>query len=394
MVGNYTYLEVLAQVVDLKRRVNIDNVMTVRNFINRAARMVLNDVDLRSSKRNTVLGTDLFDDIYSYPAPSDLKGNGVIDLDPQVNRSRTFRLELVSEQEFEQKKTVNTNIIALATDELVHRLLFSGDVDDTVLVGATLDSLTSEGTWSAYNDATNVVTDADNFVKGAGSIKFDLTGSATTAGIQNTTITALDISDFTNNGHIFVWAYINSTTNLTNFILDIGNDLTTNYYSQTITTNNEAVSFYNGWNLLRFDFASMTENGTVDDTAVDSMRIYMTKTSGKSDDGYRFDSIELHTGEIHDIIYYSRFAWQSSAGTFLEDSTADTDLINAETDEVDGFVWRSKMELYRELRRKDLVEDARVEYELWKRNYQRQNPSERVQRNKQYYDPTLYRRAR
>jgi len=394
VVGNYTYLEVLAQVVDLKRRVNIDNVMTVRNFINRAARMVLNDVDLRSSKRNTVLGTDLFDDIYSYPAPSDLKGNGVIDLDPQVNRSRTFRLELVSEQEFEQKKTVNTNIIALATDELVHRLLFSGDVDDTVLVGATLDSLTSEGTWSAYNDATNVVTDADNFVKGAGSIKFDLTGSATTAGIQNTTITALDISDFTNNGHIFVWAYINSTTNLTNFILDIGNDLTTNYYSQTITTNNEAVSFYNGWNLLRFDFASMTENGTVDDTAVDSMRIYMTKTSGKSDDGYRFDSIELHTGEIHDIIYYSRFAWQSSAGTFLEDSTADTDLINAETDEVDGFVWRSKMELYRELRRKDLVEDARVEYELWKRNYQRQNPSERVQRNKQYYDPTLYRRAR
>jgi len=394
VVGNYTYLEVLAQVVDLKRRVNIDNVMTVRNFINRAARMVLNDVDLRSSKRNTVLGTNLFDDIYSYPLPSDTKGNGVIDLDPQVNRPRTFRLELVSEQEFEQKKTVNTNIIALATDELVHRLLFSGDVDDTVLVGATLDSLTSEGTWSAYNDATNVVTDADNFVKGAGSIKFDLTGSATTAGIQNTTITALDISDFTNNGHIFVWAYINSTTNLTNFIIRIGNDLTANYYSQTITTNNEGVSFYNGWNLLRFDFASTTETGTVDDTAVDSIRIYMTKTSGKSDDGYRFDSIELHTGEIHDIIYYSRFAWQSSAGTFLEDSTADTDLINAETDEVDGFVWRSKMELYRELRRKDLVEDARVEYELWKRNYQRQNPSERVQRNKQYYDPTLYRRAR
>ena len=394
MVGNYTYLEVLAQVVDLKRRVNIDNVMTVRNFINRAARMVLNDVDLRSSKRNTVLGTDLFDDIYSYPAPSDLKGNGVIDLDPQVNRSRTFRLELVSEQEFEQKKTVNTNIIALATDELVHRLLFSGDVDDTVLVGATLDSLTSEGTWSAYNDATNVVTDADNFVKGSGSIKFDLTGSGTTAGIENTTITDLDISDFTNNGHIFVWAYINSTTDLTNFIIRIGNDLTANYYSQTITTNNEGVSFYNGWNLLRFDFASTTETGTVDDTAVDSIRIYMTKTSGKSDDGYRFDSIELHTGEIHDIIYYSRFAWQSSAGTFLEDSTADTDLINAETDEVDGFVWRSKMELYRELRRKDIVEDARVEYELWKRNYQRQNPSERVQRNKQYYDPTLYRRAR
>lgn len=393
MLSNFTYSNLLDSVIDTARRSNITNVITVRNFINRAARLVISEVDLRSTKRNAVLGTDLFDDIYSYPAPSDLKGDAIIDLIPQVNRKTNFRLELLSEQEFDRVKTIKSNVVALATDDLVKKIMFSGDVNDTSLVAGTLDNLTSEGAWSAYNDATNLVADADNYVVGGGSIKFDLTGSATTAGIQNTTITALDISKYVNNGHIFVWVYINSITNLTNFICDIGNDLTTNYYTQTITTNNEGVSFYNGWNLLRFDFASMTKNGTITATAIDSIRIYMTKTAGKSDDGYRFDHIVLHTGEIHNLLYYTRFPWQSSAGVFLENSTADTDYINAETDEFELFVFRSKMELFRELRRYDLVKDARDEYEKLKAQYKKFNLSERVERNKQYWNPRLYHRS-
>lgn len=389
----YQYSDLLNQIIDSARRSNITNVITARNPINRGVRRVISDLDLRSTKRNVVLGTDLFDDIYFYPAPSDLKGDAIIDFIPQVNRRTNFRLELVSEQEFDMKKTVKSNVIALATDDLVKKIMFSGDVSDTKLVAATLDSLTSEGTWSAYGDATNAVADTDNYVVGGGSIKFDLTGLGTTAGIQNTTISALDISDYVNNGHIFVWVYINSTTNLTNFICDIGNDLTTNYYTQTITTNNEGVAFYNGWNLLRFDFASMTQNGTVAAATVDSIRIYMTKTSGKSDDGYRFDHIVLHTGEIHNILYYTRYGWQTSAGAFLENSTADTDYLNAETDEFDGFVYKAKEELFKELRRFDLAKSAKEDYNEWKKEYLNKNPSERAHRNRFYRNPTLYNRT-
>lgn len=389
----YSYSDFLSQVVDSARRSNITNVITARNFLNRAARLLISEVDLRSTKRNAALASKLFDDIYSYAAPADLKGDAIIDFDPQVNRRSSFRLELLSEQEFQMKKTIKDNVIALATDDLTKRILFSGDVDDTILVGATLDSLTADGgTWTAYNDAASLAADTDNYVKGGASLKFDLTGSVATAGIYNIGLTAFDISDYVNNGSVFVWVYINSITNLTNFILNVGNDLTTNYYAQTITTNNEGVAFYNGWNLLRFDFASMTQNGTVDPTTIDSMRIYMTKTAGKSDDGYRFDNITFHTGEIHNVIYYTRYPWQTSAGVFIENSTADTDLLNAETDEFDGFVFRGKMELYRELRRLDLVADAKVEYEAWKKEYKKRNPSERVERNKQYYNPILYHR--
>lgn len=391
-VGNYSYSELLDLIIDPARAGNITNVLTARTFINRAARIVVSEVDLRSTIRNSVLSTDLFDNIYEYATPSDLKGEAIIGIRPQVNRSSKFKLTLIDSEAFDLKKSFRTGIIAIDRDELVNKLLFSGDVNDETLVAATFNSTTSDGgTWTAFGDATNVTNEADNFITGGGSVEFDLVGSGTTAGLENTGVTSFDAREFINAGHVFVWVYINSTTNLTNWILRIGSS-SANYYTQTVTTDHFGASFVNGWNLLRFDFASMTETGTVDDAAMDYIAIYMTKTSGKSDDGYRVDHMVLHSGEIHNIVYYSRFPWQSSAGAYLEDSTANTDSLNAETDEIEGFVWRGKMEIYRELRRRDLVEDAIREYGAWKANYQRQNPSQRIQRERSYWNPTLYHR--
>src|SRR3990167_9535826 len=97
-VGNYAYSDYLNQVVDSARRSNITNVITARTFLNRAARAVFSECNLCSTKRISPLPFGLFDDIYSYAAPSDLKIYAVIDLIPQVNRETNFRLELVSEQ--------------------------------------------------------------------------------------------------------------------------------------------------------------------------------------------------------------------------------------------------------------------------------------------------------
>jgi len=392
-VAVYTYTQYKNEVIDSARAANITNVITARNPLNRGVRRVLERVDLRSTKRHAALGTRLFDDIYSYPAPTDLKGDAIIGLFPQANRNPFFRLDLKGEEDFDRLKTVKNNIVALATDDLANRIMFSGDVNDTTLLLASCDSLTADGgTWVVYSDAANLAADADNYVQGGGSLKFDLTGAATTAGIYNTSLTLQDISDYTTAGFAFVWVYINSITNLTNFILEIGNDLTTNYYQITETDQFDGTAFVAGWNLLMFSFSAAMENGTVDDEVIGAVRFYMTKTSGKSDDGYRVDEILLHTGEIHNILYYSKYGWQNSSGTFIENSTADTDYLNADTDEFDGFVFRGKAELFRELRRFDLAKDAMEEYALWETNYIRRNPSQRLKLNRFYYNPTLYNR--
>ena len=67
----------------------VSAVFTTANFdivANNAVQEVLSDIDLRSTKRRTALSPNLFDDIYQYTCPSDLKEDKLVDLKPQLNR--------------------------------------------------------------------------------------------------------------------------------------------------------------------------------------------------------------------------------------------------------------------------------------------------------------------
>lgn len=386
MAAVYTYTNLKDQIIDPLSYPNAASSVTVLNVINRSARNVLSEIDLRSSKRRSTLTPHIFDDIYQYTCPTDLKGDALIDLMPQANRSLDSRLVLVQPETFDRKKSIYKNMVAVFDDDFTRKILADLDVDDTKLVVSNLDSLTAGGgTWETFSaGSTGVAQDTDYFVEGSGSVKFDLASGTTTGGIVNTNLDDLDISDYINNGSLFVWVYINSTTNLTNFIIRIGND-SSNYYTQTITTTNEGLSFVAGWNLLRFDFASMTETGTVVDTAVDYCALYMTKTSGKEDDGYRFDDIQLHTGQIYDVVYYSKYPWQTSAGVYIENSTTSTDKINADTDEFELFVQKGKVEMFRELKEYDQMKLAQAEYDRLKGIYLLNNRSERIKMQIKYY---------
>jgi hypothetical protein len=185
-----------------------------------------------------------------------------------------------------------------------------------------------------FGDGTNVVVDSDDYVKGSACIKWDISAAGgTTAGIQNPALSIFDVTNFKSTGSALVWVEITSITNLTNFILRIGSD-SSNYYSITVTTNSEGNSFENGWNLLRFDFANKSTTGTPVDTACKYAVLYMTKAGAKiSEGGYRFDNLILKRGDHYYVIYYSKYGWQSAAGAYLENSTADTDFLNVDTEE-------------------------------------------------------------
>lgn len=383
----YTQTNFKDNVFDSTLDADISSALTVQDLLNRAARIVNGEIDLRSAKRRSTFTPNIFDDVYEYTCPTDLKDRAIIDLIPQTNRSLDSKLFLVSQEVFDRKKSIYKNMVAFSEDDFTRKVKADLDVDDEKLVVSNLDSLTAGGgTWATFSaGSTNVAADTANYVEGSGSIKFDLASGTTTAGIVNTDLNDLDISDYVNAGSLFVWAYINSTTNLTNFIVRIGND-SSNYYTQTITTTNEGTSFVTGWNLLRFDFASMTETGTVSDTAVDYCAIYMTKTSGKNDAGYRFDNIQLHTGQIFDILYYSKYPWQTSGGSYIENSTTSTDKVNADTEEFDLFVYKAK-----EMAAIELLRDINLAtyfgniYKDMKKDYINKHPSERVKEEAQYY---------
>lgn len=311
------------------------------NLVNEAARQVVSDVDLRSTKRKSALSPNLFTDVYDYACPSDLKNWAIVDLQQQISRNTNDEWSLVSNEEFDRTKEATNNLITVDTHDFIKKIRISKQISDRALIISPLDGITSGGTWIGFGDGSNLTTDSDNYVKGSSSINWDINSAGgTTAGITASDLTNFDFTEYVNSS-VFVWAYITDITNITNFALRIGND-SSNYYLKTITSANDGTAFVDGWNLLRFDITSASIVGTLTLASFKYAAIYMTKSVAKvSETDYRFDSLIARKGEIFNLLYYSKYMWQNNSGVYLENSTAITDLLNADTDEVDLVVLKA-----------------------------------------------------
>lgn len=354
------------------------------DFVNDVARQVITDIDIRSAVRRAALTPKLFNGIHEYTAPSDLKDQKIIDVPPQVKRGGEEWF-LTTPADFYRKLGQLDGWMAIERYNGISQLLLAKNLDDENRIIAELDSLTSGGgTWALFGDAVNVAQDLDNYVKGAGSLKFDISGvGGTTAGIQNTALELYDIVDFIGgNGAVFAWAYLSSATDVTNFILRLGKDAS-NYISKTVTAQHDGTAFVAGWNLLRFDLVSYSTTGSPGTTDFDYAAIYMTKAAGKiNETDFRFDWLVMKRGQIYNVKYHSKYPWISSAGAYKENSTADSDLLVADTTEYGLFLLKGKQMAAEEINEFDLAETYRLQYEGRDGNsgkrgmYLKMNPSE------------------
>ena len=354
---------------------------TIKYCINAGVRETFQEIDLRSAKRKSALSPNLFDDIYDYNCPSDLKGQKVIDIIPQISRTSDLEWNLTTPEEFDRRKEIDKTMFTVWDNDFVRRLRISLVVDDsdTNLTIAELDSLSSGGgTWALFGDGENLTQDLDNFVKGNGSINWDISSAGgTTAGIQNTGLDSFDLTDYVSAGSIFIWVYITDKTNITNFILRVGSSGSA-YKTKTVTTNNEGTSFYNGWNLLRFDLFTSSTVGSPDMSACVFAAIYMTKDAAKvSETDYRFDWLVVKRGKIHDVLYYTKYAWQTTSTlAYKENATAISDYIVADTEEFDIITTKCAEKAAQELRDYPLVNILKNDYKEMKQNYILNYPSE------------------
>lgn len=363
---------------------------------NRAVRYTYGDIDLRSAKRSAQLSPNMYANVYEYGAPTDLKGEKLIDLRRQVNRPSNERWFLVDDADFDRSKAVSHYRVAVRDENFSKLLRIDGiDTSDSKLLHSC-ESLTSNGTWAATADASNLTLDNDNYITGGGALNFDMAAGATTGYIENSTMAQVDLTDYDEKGSIFVWVFIPDYSDaegdtVTNFILRWGND-SSNYWSRTVTTNNEGVTFYDGWNLLRFDWNGATETGTVAPATVDYVRFTVTKSASlAADTDWRVDNFVARIGTIYNTVYYTKYGWQTSALAYIEESTATTDLVVADTDEIEGIALKAAEYAAQELQDKDLIGYFRGEYENWKRNYVANNPSEALKKRRQYGPTPRYR---
>lgn len=148
--------------------------------------------------------------------------------------------------------------------------------------------------WTATGQGASLTasTTAGDFQVGSAGLKFDKGGGGTEAAIRYDT--GSQTRQF--NGKSRVWAYVKlpSITNLTNIVLRIYADSTSNFQTFTKTTQFDGSALAIGWNLLVFDIST---GGSAGGTGWDISKLCryievgVTATSGQTYTGIIFDSV-------------------------------------------------------------------------------------------------------
>ena len=314
----------------------VNKITNITELINRGSRDVLLDVDPQRTQRIAQIENAIYDKVYDYAVPADLKGNKIIDIRPQVNRTVGDNFSQTYSEQFDLRKSIQNNMFQTQWNTNVKTVRISKNVRTGILLN-DMNGITTNGTWAVGDDATNLTEDNLNFVSGNASLKFDLDGSTTDGFIQNSTMSAQDLTEHENESGLFLWLFLPDASTFTSVDLRWGSD-TTNFWNRTVTTPHNG-TFLDGWNLVRFDWNGATETGTPDVTAVDYLRVTINY-DGVADTDYRVDNIISKLGSIFEMVYYSKFLFRNSSGTFIEETSADTDEVNLDTESYNLLLYK------------------------------------------------------
>ena len=329
---------------DLARKlhgISLSKVESPYNTIAEAGRNLLQRLDPQETIRTEAIENALFDNIYLYTSPSNLKGDKIIDLSPTDGRVRGDNYTKVLIEEFERNKTRKNFTVRYKNGAKFLKL--NEDVRTGTLTISECNSTTG---WAASSSATNLTLDQVSSLTGSASLNFDINDSSATAVLENSTLDDVDLSAFENEYAIFVWLYIPDATLITNQILLIGND-SSNYVSKTVTSAH-AHNYVNGWNLLRFDLRDASETGTVDWSAIDFFRLTITHNRA-GDTDFRLDSILAGVGETYEATYYGDALFRGTNGTWKTTPTSDTDVVQLEVDAYNILLYECAYVLSQEL---------------------------------------------
>lgn len=358
-----------------------------RDLINSGVRIALSDIDFRGNIRETTLTPGLMDNQYDYALPTDFKGDRFIDLRPQNTDSRDEFEEyhLVPQTEFDRRKNVEHGIATIMNNQLTRYLRVSADIDDDeIQVSAMEDTNWRTFDSTSVNDS-DIKIDNDDYIEGNGAIRFKTDCSDTTdsvVGIQNTSISSFDISEYLARGSAFVDAKLTvADTGIHQISLRVGSD-SNNYYQISDSTQNDCSAFQTGWNKIRWDFQNKSQTGTPVDSAIDYAAIFWSRDTTTSallhldDTDWGFDNLLLKRGKYYNLSYYSRYAWQDTAFSLVENSSHDSYALLVQNDEFEVIMAKVAELASGYLRDYEDMKYYANEYQRLKQEYLMKNPSQ------------------
>jgi hypothetical protein len=384
----YTITSLLSDIAAVTHGTTTNKIPGIYQHINRAARQILLDIDPKETQRIVEL-TQVFNDVYDYPCPVDLKGDREIDLRIQAKRTPRDVFTQEYAQTFDANKLRSlANKIYTQWNTGIKTLRIEAPTLQSPLTLCDTSTITG---WSATAGAQNISFDSTLNVAGGGAIQFDLAAGSATGSIQINSLTPIDVTGHVNIDTEFYWVYLPTASSITNLDLKWGSDYTANYYHLTVTTTQQGTAFVNGWNLIALPWKSATLVGTPVITAYDSIQLTVTYDTTLQT-GVKFCNLTSNTGSIFELQYYSKYIFRNpSTNAFVEsipDGTFNTYLINLDTESYNLLFNKTVSYIAQALQGSDSQYDATYwdsEYQSALKRYKGLNPSEAMLKGSQYY---------
>lgn len=384
----YNITTVLNDLSGVVHGTQMNKVPNPYGLLSRAARAVLLDVDPKETQRIVQLG-QVFNDVFDYPLPADVKGDRIVDLRIQAGRNPGDVFTQGYAQTFDSEKLLglaNRTYTQWNTGVKTFRI-----EAPTLQVPLTLTDTSSLTGWSVTAGAQNVALNTTNFPAGGGALQFDLAAGSGTGSVQISTLSPVDVTGHVNVDTLFYWVYLPTGASITNLILRWGSDVTANYYTYTATTTQQGLAFQNGWNLIAVPWASATKVGSPVITAYDSVQLTVTYNSTLQT-GVMFCNLTSNPGTIFELQYYSKYLFRDpTTNAFQEtviDVTDNNKILNLDTESYNLFFNKAAYYVAQTLQGADAEYDATywdTEYANALTRYRALNPSEAMVKAEAYY---------
>jgi len=372
---------------------NTNQIVNLYGLYNRAARQILLDVDPQETKRITPFVTPIYNQVFDYAVPVDLKGNKVIDIAPQVRRYPSDNWLQQYNQFFDQLKTSTfQDMFTVQFNSGLKTMRISAPNQSAPIpINLATSPTDGGGTWVVGGGASDVQADYVNWVAGGSSLVFNLLAGQTTGYLENSTMQAQDLSAYLNQATQFLYTYLPSSTAVTAVQLRFGSSSSA-YYSLSTSVTQQNTVFQNGWNLLQFPWASMAVTGSPDPSSITYCRVTWTY-DGTLQTAVRLNDVVSTLGTILNLEYYSKYLFRDSiTGAFQEKVTDNSNLINLDVESYPLFLNQVCYQASQQIQGRDaLMFDANYFAQQYNENlarYKSMYKSEVSKPSSQYYQPS------
>jgi hypothetical protein len=342
-IGTWSLDDVEQEMQGYLHGTTLNQITNLLGVFNRAARRVVLLVDPQETTIVAQFGK-VYQGVFDYGCPIDLKGNRVIDFYPQANRQLTDTYGQQYNKEFDLWKQYTDYTSFTPRYESGQRILRINAVN--LLQGVQINdaaAVNDNGLWVASANVSNLATSNLYYTDGvSSSVQFSLnqTGIQSVATIYNKTFTAVNLQqNYLDNDDEFFQIYLPNAAGIVSIDYQFGTDLNDYYDSGAITTTALGTSFQNGWNLIKVPWPSTTSHGNPNPASIGSIQLSITY-NGTQQNGVCINQFYSRTGVIFNIEYYSKFLFRdATTGVFQEKATDSSNIVNLDTDGIPMFIW-------------------------------------------------------